>query len=52
MILLNEHQLEVMRLTYPGFRKLESEARQVKAEAQKYREKVGYVPTEESRVAN
>jgi hypothetical protein len=44
---LNERQLEIMRQTYPGFRKLEDAARRTKEDSARYHNQIGYTPHED-----
>lgn len=44
---LNEHQLEIMRQSYPGFRKIESAARHMQEDVARYRNQKGYIPNED-----
>lgn len=41
---LNDHQLAVMRSTYPGFKEKDAVVRRVKASQRQYHATPGYVP--------
>ena len=41
---LNERQLEIMRVNYPGFKEKDATVRHVKADEARYKKQPGYMP--------